>query len=231
MAYSAADIVEFALRKIGVFSTYDTGADASQFAVALEAFDMLISEIVGTELLWWFVPESQTVPLSEGVGTYTLNSYTENDLQFIQRVFITESSTTKERELDLVRKDEYDKWAGELTGNGHVELCFIERKDNPSLKILRKPQLAGMTLRVEGQRYSDVMTTDGGSVSTDFPKAWSRYLYHLLALDLGSGIITTLPANELTSIEKAAAISKRKLDARNKLEHVRKPRYTKAYGL
>lgn len=231
MTRSAADIVEFALRKIGVFSTYDTGADASQYAVALDAFDMLMAEIVGTELLWWFVPASQTIPLTIDEDEYSLNSYTENDLQFIHSVWITESTGTKERPLVLLRKEQYDLYKTELTGSGRIDYCYVERNDTPKLKVLKAPQQAGMSLRVEGQRYSDNMISDNGEVAHDFPKAWERYLYHLLALDIGSGLITTLPENELTRIEKAATLAKRRLDARNKLENIKKPRATKAYGL
>lgn len=230
MVRSAADIAELSLRKVGAFSTYDTGADAAQFAVAIDALDMMISEKVGTELLWWFQPASQNVPLTAGVSSYSLNSFTETDLQFIQQVFIVDENG-RERELELLRKQDYEKKKTEYLGNGLVECCYIERKDSPQIKILRAPSTSGFSLRVEGQSYSTDLLRNKGQVPHGFPKAWERYLYHCLSLDLGTGLIVNLPESKLTRIENTIARIERKLNARNVRENIKKARYTQPYGI
>lgn len=231
MARSSADIVELALAKIGVFSTYDSGADANQFARALEFFDVLLSEKVGTELLWWFVPTTQIIPLTLGQSTYNLNSLTTTDLQYIHRVFVTDESDGKYRELELIRKPRFDLEYNNLSENGRVELCYVERDESPNLYLLRAPGQAGMSLRVEGQGYSSNVTASGGEVPHGFPEAWERYLYLITARDIGSGPVTSLPKSELDDIDKQAAIAKRLLDARNTRENVdkSKARCTKPY--
>jgi hypothetical protein len=232
MPRSSADIVELALAKIGVFSTYDTGADASQFARALDFFDTLLSEKVGTEILWWFVPTTQVIPLTLGVGAYGLNALTATDLQYIHRVFISdESGDDTYRPLELIRKPAFDLGRDQIAEVGRVERCYVERNETPNLYLLRAPAIAGMSLRIEGQTYSPNVKNDHGETPHGFPEAWERYLYHILARDIGSGPVTTLPKSELDDIDKQATIAKRLLDARNTRENVdkSKARATKPY--
>lgn len=228
MVSSAADIVELALEKVGATSTADDAADESQFNRALKHFNIMLKELVGTKLLWWFVPASQLIELTVGEDEYDLNAALDTDLQFVQQVFIRQS-TGVEQKVEMIRKHRYELDKTTMLNNGDVELCYIERNDSPKIKLLRAPATEGMFLRVEGQKYPANMLLSGGDVPHGFPGAWERNLMLRNAYDIGSGPVIRLPESELTRLERDILISTSVLDSFNKIEQVEKPRFTRPF--
>lgn len=222
--FTAAEICDLALRRIGSYSVYDTGADASSHEVALEHLDLLVSETTGTYKLWWFTPATQEMALVAGQRDYPLVSLLDTKIQFIEHVFLLRNG--RQTELTQIRRSTFDQYTEEELTGGCPEWVYIERNDNPTLSLLPDP-IAGDSLLITGQTYSADLTTDNGEVPHGFPAAWQRAIVLQLAADLGSGPITKLPEQELDRLEKKAGTAFRRLDVYNNRENVRRARVTR----
>lgn len=224
MVLAASEIAGEALRQIGFYSLYDTGPRPEAFAVALRRLNMILAEFVGTEKLWFFVPQSAEINLEAGKTVYELNAYLTTPFQFIQNVYFRDENN-EECQLEMIRRSYYEELRGETLTSS--EWVYIERNDDPNLYILGAPQVSGTKLIIQGQKYSNDVDTTSGQASHGFPAAWELALVYELAADLGSGPVTTLPINERRELRGIAASKFDKLKRTNNKENVRRPRFTK----
>lgn len=221
---TSAQLCEHALRQIGVFSVYDTGADPASFQVTIERLDLLVAEMVGSYNFWYFTPAEQTIALEAGVNEYELGALLDDDLQFVQHIFLLRNG--KQWPVRQIRKSTYDEFSEDPPTGTTPEWAYIERKDNPKLFLLPAP-IEGDMLLVNGQQYSDDLTQDNGQIPHGFPAAWQRSIILQLAADIGAGPVKKIPRDELEDLKKDAGKAMRRLDAFNNRENVRRPRYTK----
>lgn len=221
---TAADIVTHALRDIGHLSTYDESADPLAFEVALERFDMLLSEMVGTNRLWWFVPVRESFNLTNGTADYKLNAMVPTLYEFIDDIYLVRNG--QETRLDLIRQEKYDELKNDGTASSTVCAAYVERDDDPYIRLIGTPSEDGLQLLIRGRTYSEDVTNDNGAVADGFPKAWERCLVKNLAADLGDGPITTLPDNEIRRKSGAGKSAEARLKIYHNKENVRKIRYT-----
>jgi len=221
---TAADIVTHALRDIGNLSTYDDAADPLAFEIALERFDMLLAEMVGTNRLWWFVPVRESFNLTKDVADYKLNAMVTTKYEFIDDVFLLRNG--EEERITLIRQERYDELKNDGTAQNTVCAAYVERDDDPYIRLIGAPQEDGLKLVLRGRTYSEDVTNDNGAVEEGFPKAWERCLVKILAADLGDGPITTLPDNEIKRKSAAGRTAERRLRVYHNKENVRKMRHT-----
>lgn len=221
---TSAQICEHALRQIGVFSVYDTGADASSFAVTLERLDLLIAEWTGSYNFWWFVPARQKIALVAGESEYTLAALLDDPLEFIEHLFLLRDG--KQTPIKQIRRATYDEMSDDPPLGTTPEWAYVERKDDPTLYLLPAP-LAGDELLITGQMYSDDVTQDNGEIPHGFPAAWQRCMILKLAADIGAGPVKKIPRDELEDLKKDSATAMRRLDVFNNRENVRRARHTR----
>lgn len=227
MPVTALDVATRALRYVSSYAPYDVSPDQAELGVALECLDDLLAEKVGTEDLWYFVPDTQNVTLTAGESTYLLNTVTNSDLQFIKEVQVFYNGV--EVEVELIRRAQYEELrdSGQLSTGDKPKYVYIERKDNPKMMVLPAPVLAGYSLKMWGQKYSPDVTQKNGKVDTEFPKAWGRCLALELAVDIGSGPVVTLQQGHIDRLEGRMTRIQKLLQTFNNKENVRRPRFTR----
>lgn len=224
MVLAASDIAGEALRQVGMYSPYDTGPSPDTFPIALRRLEMILAELIGTEKLWFFVPASVEINLEANKSSYILNAYLNDPFQFIQNVEFQDENE-KIRGLDLIRRAEFEDRRDETFNR--PELVYVERNDSPTLYIYGAPIVSGTKLILQGQKYHNEVDVQDGQAAHGLPAAWELALVYELAADIGSGPVTTLPAQERRELRGIAKGKFDKLIERNNRENVRRPRYTR----
>lgn len=226
MVWSAATVAEEALRDIGVFSPYDIDPEPEDYAIALRRLDALVGYLAGTEEITFLQEIEQPIVLEVGKEDYNYNALLGKNLQFITQVFRTKDDKDRQQ-LDMLRLSRYNEYKADNEGYNEPCAVFIERLDQGTLKVWGVPNVAGYKLHLRGYRFSNNLLDDGGSVKTEFSKAWNLCLSKLLAYDIGGGAVTTMPRGDRQEVLAYGERMKRTLIAYNNEENVRKPRYTR----
>lgn len=222
-------LVDHALREIGSFSPYDVSADQAQHEIGLERLDLLIAELAGTENLWFLRPSRQTVSVPISVRSFSLAGRLSPALQFFSDVRITFPEAPEvERALTLMRRSVYDAIENK-DDTGDPRVIVIDRDDSPSCAIYPTANRTGISLVIDGQAYAATAMDNLGKNASGFPAAWQRYLIKTLAIDLGSGPITTIPPDERQQKQGEAAQSKSLLLSRNNRENIKRPRIVRPW--
>jgi hypothetical protein len=211
-------------------SPYDTAASPEEFVIALDWLSLLIDELVATEQLQFFRPASQRFQLqADQTAPYGLSALLSTDLGLITEVQLV-SPAGRKRPVKMLRRDVYDLETYVEGQQGEPEVCFIENKPSPSMSLYPTITEDGWEIEVAGFRYAEDITVNNGQTSHGFPRGWQLAIIHLLASELGSGVITTLRLDERRQNQSTGDLKLRRLQARNNKEQVKRPRFTKAWG-
>lgn len=228
MILSSAGVAEEALRTIGVLSPYDTAAYPEEFRIALGRLSLLVDHLIGDEYLQFFYPSAQTIelPIDSGAG-YDLNALLATDLEYITQVFLIDASG-KGRELTLLRPEVYaEEEVPNPDQTGKPWAVSINRSNTPIMNIYPHITQEGYSARISGFRYSPNLAKDQGATAHGFPASWQFGLVYLLAADIGSGPVVTLPPAERDRLEEKGQRLLRRLAANNARDNVRHPRLVK----
>ncbi len=229
MLLSSAGVSEEALRTIGVLTPYDTAAQPEEFQVALRRLSLLIDHLVGSEYLQFFYPSAQTIelPVDTGEG-YDLNALLETDLQYVSQVFLINSEGLG-TELEMLRPEVYDdEEVPNPTRTGKPWAVSISRSNAPVMRIFPRITTAGYSVRLSGFKYPDDVTQAQGRTTHGFASSCQLGLVYLLAADLGTGAVTTIPLAERDRLRSDGEKYLKQLTASNARDQVRHPRFTKA---
>lgn len=214
--FTAKEICERALRLIGAFPIVDSQADAEELAEALTWLDLILAEMSGTELVFWLVPDTLTVPLSAGVGTYDLldaigASAPRNGIEFPVGCWIADASSNRSDITMLTRRD--FEALGAATGTPtHVH---IDRLGDPTLRtypVLGSDVADGTySLKIVAQTYADDFAGGNGAKQTGMRAAWQKWLIYQLAADIGAGPVRRVGAQEIRDLKAVAEQSRARL--------------------
>lgn len=226
MVMTAAAIVEKGLRKIGNTSPFDVSPEPEEFDEGLEQLDMLMAHLVATEILWFFVPVTQSFTLTVGTQSYALNDYLTTNLQVVREAWIQDSNGNR-NPLELIRRSQFDTENDTTDTGTRPDRLYITRTADPTAYVL-PPSFTetGLKIFLRGQSYSNDLTLENGITEHGLEKAWELMLVYKLAYELGSGPITTLPKQERDEIRSVGNEYMLALQTMVGRENVRIPRHT-----
>lgn len=229
MLKSSSYIAEQALRQIGVLSPLDTAALPEEFDVALDRLALLIDELIETEQLQFFLPANQTFTLEANKTTsYNLNGILDVPLVFVTQVFLVFPGTGRKTEIKQLRRNVFDLETYEPDRKGLPKFCYVENKFAPTIQFYPTIPQEGYQIELSGFRQSADITLEEGRTTHGFPAGWQRGLIYLLAADIGSGPVKTIPLNERRQFAATGEAKLRRLQARQNKEQVQRPNITKA---
>lgn len=228
MILSSAEIAEEGLRQIGKVSPYDTAAAPEDFAVALRRLSLLIDFVVGQEILQFFEPAAQEIPLAANKPDgYDLNALLNTEIQYIDQIYLIMPGG-RGKPLELLRPQVFDaEYVPNPTTTGIPESAVVTRSDRPILRVFPNLATDGYKARITGRKFSSNITTNKGNTTHGFPASWQLGIIYMLAADLGSGPITTLPVDERDRLRNEGEKMLRQLTAVNARAQVSKPRFVK----
>lgn len=225
MAWTSAEMAEHGLRQIGAFSPYDLAPDPAYFDIALSRLDALVAYVVATEGLWFFEEVEQELTLTASTTSYDFNSLLDTDLQYISSVARTLNGEDR-TPVTMIRVNKYDELKADDPDSAIPDFVYIERKDSGLLYPWGVPTVSGYKFHIRGRTFTGNLEQDGGANQTGFTEAWNLCLMNLLAHDLGSGAITTLPKGDRDDFRNTGREMQRTLRTYNSRENVQKPRRT-----
>lgn len=236
--FSARELAERALRKIGAFSINDTAADPEELHETLFWMDMAIAEFVGAERCHWLIPVTVEIPLTTS-ASYDLSAaagsnYPSNGIIFPTDAYLRDSSGN-DVEIDLWGRRRYES-IDDKDATGEPAGVYIDRlTDDQNLFVHPVPASAGLyTLRLVCQTYAETVATQtgaakSGNVQHGWPVEWQRWLINQTAADTGSGPVRRLPKSDVDDIRRDAELSRNRLTTYSNREK-RGVRRTQAWG-
>lgn len=230
---TAKQICEEALGAISAFPVTDSAADPDQLRRAMTWLDLIMGETAGVERVFSLIPATLSFPITNGTGTYDLNSTLGSDLppdriQAPVQAWLEDENGNRSP-ITIVTREKFEG-VPNSDETGPPRWVYIDRLPlTPILRIFPTPATADTktyTVKIDVQTYAPNVAPAGvtgtkpsGSVAHGFRQAWQRWLVLQLAHDLGSGPIHKLPQASLDNFAKKAAAALLKLLAYENREH------------
>lgn len=225
--FTAKQIAEEALRKIGAYSINDSAADGTELRVALNWLDLIMAELSGTTQIFWLVRNEVNLTLVSDQRSYTLPAALNaeapaNGIQFINGATLVDQDGNRS-DLTILDYQTYnavtDKNAqGEPTG------IYVERLDNPVLyayPVANFDTSLGQTRTIELslQTFANTVAADRattrmaseGALQHGLRLSWQKWAIYELARSLGDGTIRNLPSGRLDRLKDTALMAKKEL--------------------
>jgi hypothetical protein len=232
----AVTICERALRAIGAFPVTESAADGEQLREAMTWLDLIMAEQAGATRLWFLVPATLSLTLTNGTSVYNLDQALGANLPIDQIQFPVEAllqyPSGRQEPLPIVNRDAFQA-IEEKTAHGPPRLIYIDRLPIPTLTTWPTPPSTDPNtwiIKLDVQTYAPNVAPAGvtgtqpqGSIQTNFRQAWQRWLIVQLAHDLGSGPIFKLPETSLNRFGKMASTAKLALESFENREHQTTP--------
>jgi hypothetical protein len=229
---SAVAICERALRAIGAFPITDSAADGEQLREAMTWLDLIMAEEAGSTKLWFLIPATISLTLTNGTSSYPLNTALGANLPLDQIQFPVEALLQypdgKTHPLPIVHRDQFQA-IEDKAATGPPRLIYIDRLPSPTLTTWPTPPATDPNtwiIQLDVQTYAPNVAPAGatgtqpqGSIQTGFRQAWQRWLVAQLSHDLGAGAIFKIPETSLNRFGKMASLSKTALEAFENREH------------
>lgn len=237
--FSARELAESALRKIGAFSINDTAADPAELSEALRWLDLSVGELTSTFECWWLIEETISFDLTADTVSYVLysvagNAYPSAGIQFVKSAWLRDSSG-KDRELRMMSREEYEA-IEDKDASGTPSAIYFDRLRNHTERnvfVHPVPTTADYSVRIVVQNYAqDQMgrgSSGSGRLDHGWPTEWQRFLIYMTAAEVGDGPVRRLPMNEIASYRAIAAGAKAALEPYANRE-TRGVRRTEAWG-
>jgi len=245
--FSAREIGELALGKIGAFTPNDEQADEAELDVAINHMELEIAELAGTERCQWLIPVAVEFTLEPGVGEIeNLMDVLADAAPAAQIAYVISGSTRDTNgnatPVTLVRRRKWEELEDNETP-GSPEWIHIDRNnDEPRLFMHPVPVdlgdgTTGLTLRLLVQTYApSVMGAESEETAGDLrhglDRSWQKWLVLQVASALGDGPVRQLSDQKVTRLIQQAAVSKAALLAYQNREKGLEPkdRRTRRYG-
>lgn len=244
--FSAREIGELALGRIGAFTPNDTQADERELDIAIHWMEIEIAELAGTERCQWLIPESVSVVLEPGVAEIEDlldelgDAAPSTQIASVVSAAIVDSAGN-ETQLTMVRRRKYEEIEDKTT-SGEPEWIHIDRNnDAPRAFLYPVPAdlgdgTTGLTLKLNVQTYApSVMGAEtpatAGDLRHGLDRAWQKWLVNQVAAVIGDGPVRQLPDQKVGRLQTLAAASRAALLAYQNREKVSPgQRRTRRYG-
>lgn len=246
--FSAREIGELVLRKIGAFTTNDAAADSNELDVTLRFMELEVAELAGTERCQWLVPATIEIDLEPDTALYddlpdSLGSaLPATKIAYVIAAYIVDSAGVA-TPIELMRRRAYEDIPDKTTG-GTPDFVHVDRlNDDPRLFVYPvpagttdDPTVTGLTLRLVVQTYAATVLgaesqETAGNMAHGFDRAWQKWLMLQTALAVGDGPVRQLDSGKITRLGGQAAASKSALMAYQNREKVSPHmRRTKRWG-
>lgn len=224
---TSKEIATKALKHIGAFGVNDLQPDAVQLARALEAFDALVQEYVGTNEAWWLRPGEVGLSLTAAQASYDLMtalgaSYPVDWIEHPVGAVLVDPNGNR-TPLTIVRRDAY-YGLPRLDTAGIPECVYLDRLV-PHLTLYTHPVIAvaDYTIRLSFQTYAPNSVDERiGAERHGLPPAWERWGSLATAYDISGGSVMNIPIVERQMLKADLREARAALDARNNRERARK---------
>lgn len=232
--FTARDLAERALRKIGAFSINDGAANGVELREALIWLDMLASEVTGTNKSHWLIPATIEKTLgidvvSGSLRDFLAGDYPANGIAYVVSAHLRDSSGL-DSELKLLTRYEYEA-ISDKDVSGRPETLFIDRREDETYHVNPVPDTADFTLRLVVQTFSPNFANGDGRTQHLFLREWQRYIVLALSADIGDGPVRKVSSSDIVRWRKEAQDAYDKLDAFSNKEKASQLRRTRAWGI
>lgn len=234
---TARQICERALGAIGAFPTSESAALPEHLRRAMEWLDMIMAHRAGVGRLFFLVPATISLTITNGTGSYNLDTALGSELpvdkiQFPVRAWVQDSAGNR-YPVEIVTKEKFEaNYNADTTGR--PEIIHIDRlPTSPILRTYPTPasdDTETWTLKLDVQTYAPNVAPAGvtgnqpsGAILTKFRQAWQLWLVWELCHALGCGPIYTLPSSEREKYRKEADRCRIELEVYENQEHDTEP--------
>lgn len=226
--FTAKEIVEQALRKIGAYAINDTAADPEHIRIGLEGLDLVMAEQAGSTRCWWLVDIGVTVALDTAdQAAYDLTGAVAaaagDGFLFPISAALVDAAGNR-TPLWLLRADEYDALS-DKAASGTPSALYIDRTAG-LLYPVPVPAVATWSVELTVQTLSATLILDNrvtgvqdGDIRHGLRASWQMWAIYRLAAWLGDGSVRRLSSGEVAGFLKLAEWSERRLLAFENREH------------
>lgn len=236
--YTATEIAERALRKIGAFAINDEEPDEADLQEALFWLDMEIAHQAGTNKCFWLMRDELEVELVATDADYDLDSelaqQLETGVQFPKEAFLDRGNGTRVP-LKIMSQREFRRRIAVPATTGEPKWVFIDRlNQGPTMHVYPIPtsveEDAEMKIILVVQTFSPSVKPRGttgdsgiGVQLTGFPAAWNLWAVTALSALIGDGPVRRRPVQETERWKIDAQRLKLALDAYQNKDHDNAP--------
>lgn len=242
---TAKQVCERSLRAIGAFPITESAADGEQLREAMSWLDLILSQEAGTNELFNLIPDSLTVPITNGTQVYPLGqtlaaTLPVDNIQFPVRAWLQDGDGHREP-IEIVGHQRF-MTVEQPAETGPPRMVYIDHlAQTPTLSIFPVPATTDPNtweIILDVQTYAPNVAPAGvtgaqpsGSVVHKFRQAWQRWMVSQLSHDLGSGPIFKLPESSLNRFGKMATDARMQLLAFENREKTTEPPICEPYGM
>lgn len=239
--FSAQDIAEQALQKVGRFPTTQAAADTKDMARALSMLETILQDFFGTASVTSAQGTLQ-IPLTAGTLKYPLVTYaTADGVQFVfgaQLVNVANGGwRVIDKDIKIIGEESFYERDLQCTGHPHW-ICIDKgvKGEPPLLQVnpILGPEVPDNTfvLLMQVQTFAPTVVTRGiGSSPSKFFMRPTYYLWAItkLTYQLGTGTVRRLPDGELDRFQKDYMMMEAKLTGFDAPENSNEP-FTQPWG-
>ncbi len=230
--YTATEIAERALRKIGAFAINDDEPDQADMQEALFWLDMEIAHQAGTNKCFWLMRDELEVDLT--ALTSELAQDLETGVQFPKEAILDRGNGNRVP-LKIISQREFRRRIAKPATTGEPKWVFIDRlNDGPTMHVYPIPtsveEDAGQKIVLVVQTFAPSVKPRGttgdsgiGVQLTGFPAAWNLWAVTALSALIGDGPVRRRPVQETERWKIDAQRLKLSLDAYQNRDHDNAP--------
>lgn len=207
--FSAKDIAEESLKKIGRFPSTQDQADAGDLGRALRMLEIVLQDFFGSNSVtsaWGTL----LIPITASTLQFPLSNYQTNDgVQFAYGAELVKNDDPTWRpghhKLKIVTEEHF--YGLDLTNQGLPEKLNIDKGFSPIMQVW---PLLGATIPdgtysilLQIQTFATQIQTKGiGASPIDLRPTYYLWAINRLAYELGTGTLRYLPAEQLNRLQK-----------------------------
>lgn len=205
--FTAVEICEKALRKIGSFSINDTAADKEEVDEALSWLDACMSHLGGSSRIFFLVPGTLSLSLTGGTASYDLTDELSASLDGLGVQFPISAnlkdSSGNETPLTIIKRGQYEEIA-DKDATGAPTMVYIDRLKEPTLTTypVLDSNASGYTIELVVQQYSKDYKDSTGDTITQLRAAWNMWAVYAVSCEIGDGPVRRLPTQDLRDMRK-----------------------------
>jgi len=161
--YTARELCELVLRKVGAYSPSDTGADSNLLLIALDFMEIEIASLAGTSIAQWLIPKTIEFVLTANTDNYLLSTIAGDAFPDLGVVYPMKAYIGKAATLDYDAQSAAFTVGSKLTGGTSGATATIIADDDDGAT-------GTLTLRrIFGDFEDDETITDaaGGSATAN----------------------------------------------------------------
>lgn len=236
--FSASQLAEQALQRIGAYSINDTQADPEEMKRTLQAMDNILAELAESEECFWLRPTTLSKALDANTAGYVLDQDFPNfpslGVVYVHRAWLRDPNN-KDTPLHLLRRTQYEAIESK-SETGVPSAIYIDRlAQDKNISLHPVVAVTGYTLKLLVQTYNPSVM---GRLNNDFPsgdaahgltRGMQRWLMLETAAEIGDGPVRTLEAGRIDRIRQSAAVARGRWMTGSNREKVG-PRRTRPWG-